>query len=153
MVGGASSAQAGGAEERSNAVVEASHECFFAAFEDLKDVGTNSQIVDGTVAGDDHAGGRQRGRARTRPTPPDRPLTVVGFDDAIAELYEWLAVQFPPRAERADREAHFVSRREQLGFWRDELLHALVQRGTESRHGPRRLSTTCTNYCRTDGDA
>ncbi|WP_432973606.1 hypothetical protein [Dactylosporangium sp. CA-233914] len=59
-------------------------------------------------------------------------MTVVGCDDAIAELYEWLAVQFPPQADPADREAHFVSPREQLGFWRDEVLHALVQRGTES---------------------
>ncbi|GAA1510948.1 hypothetical protein GCM10009827_026430 [Dactylosporangium maewongense] len=60
-----------------------------------------------------------------------RPLAMIDHHDAVAELYEWLAEQFPPQEDPDERQAHFVSPREQLGMWRDELLQGLVERGTE----------------------
>ncbi|GAA2392075.1 hypothetical protein GCM10010170_104650 [Dactylosporangium salmoneum] len=61
-----------------------------------------------------------------------RALTVIGYDDAVADLYEWLAVQFPPQEAPEDRHTGLVSPQRQLELWRDELLHTLVQRGTAS---------------------
>jgi len=49
---------------------------------------------------------------------------------AMADLYIWLAEQFPPEEDPNVMEAHRVGARERLGHWRDQLLRELAGTGT-----------------------
>jgi hypothetical protein len=51
-------------------------------------------------------------------------------EDQLAELYIWLATRFPPEQDPSRLGAHFVSTREQIGEYRDQILHLLTQRGS-----------------------
>lgn len=50
-------------------------------------------------------------------------------EKALRDLYIWLCQQFPPSDDPQIRGAHVVSRRENLGHWRDNLLGQLTRRG------------------------
>lgn len=50
----------------------------------------------------------------------------------LADLYIWLARQFPMDEDPQFDDAHFVGPREQAGQWRDAILRALQARGTAS---------------------
>jgi hypothetical protein len=47
-----------------------------------------------------------------------------------AELYLWLRERFPPEEDPTSDEVHFVGPREQLGQWRERLLHHLIDEGS-----------------------
>jgi hypothetical protein len=51
-------------------------------------------------------------------------------ETAIANLYEKLALRFPPAEDPNIGELHVVSFRESLGRWREDLLTSLAMRGT-----------------------
>lgn len=64
---------------------------------------------------------RRDGRAR-------RLLT----EEQLADLFEWIAREFPYSEDRAFTGAHFVGEREMVERWRDSLLRQLQNRGTQT---------------------
>jgi hypothetical protein len=76
-------------------------------------------------------------QAHHRDLSPDLPV------DALADLYLWLWDRFPPDEDPQDDEVHWVSPRESLGHFRDQLLIRLRQTGTtESLTAIRRIADT-----------
>ncbi|HKP52598.1 MAG TPA: hypothetical protein VJ183_08090 [Chloroflexia bacterium] len=51
-------------------------------------------------------------------------------DDDLADLYIWLAHQYPHAEDFIPEGAHFVQPRESIARWRDSLLRYLEERGT-----------------------
>ncbi len=51
-------------------------------------------------------------------------------DDALADFYLWLWDHFPPDEDPHDEEVHWVSPRESVGYFRDDVLQRLRQAGT-----------------------
>lgn len=52
-------------------------------------------------------------------------------EDELADLFTWLARQYPPAEDPQIEEAHAVAPRESVGHWRDAVLETLKARGTE----------------------
>lgn len=51
-------------------------------------------------------------------------------ESSVARLYQRLVQRFPPSQDRNIGTMHFVSSRESLGRWREDLLSSLAMRGT-----------------------
>jgi hypothetical protein len=60
----------------------------------------------------------------------DRSWFAALDADAMADFYIWLTGQFPPEEDPNVMEAHFVTDRERVGLWREELLRELISMGT-----------------------
>jgi len=64
---------------------------------------------------------------------PDRRWVAALGEAAMADLYIWLAEQFPPEEDPNVMQAHWVGDvdpRERLGHWREQLLRELAGMGT-----------------------
>jgi hypothetical protein len=59
------------------------------------------------------------------------PIVSGLAEDQLAELYRWLADLFSPEGDREIEGVHFVSPDEQARHWRDAVLRALANRGTD----------------------
>jgi hypothetical protein len=62
-----------------------------------------------------------------RSSPPEEAIRLIDF---MPELYLWLLDRFPFDEDPQFDEAHAVGPREQVGRWRDRILHDLRERGT-----------------------
>jgi hypothetical protein len=61
----------------------------------------------------------------------DQPQLLPALEETdLADLYRWLATQFPYENDVWIEGAHFVDTREQVQSWREQVLDHLVNRGT-----------------------
>ncbi len=51
-------------------------------------------------------------------------------EKSLADFCLWLFQQYPPNEDPNIQGGHMVSQREQIGFWRNELVNELTNRGT-----------------------
>lgn len=64
-------------------------------------------------------------------TSHERSKSVgIAAPQTLADLYLWVASEFPEAEDPSFEEAHFVGDRENIGRWRDGLLNQLVRQGT-----------------------
>lgn len=71
----------------------------------------------------------------------DRSWAAALDAEAQVDLYIWLTKQFPPEEDLNVMEAHWVTDRERLGLWREQLLNELVSAGTAAAvEGVRRIA-------------